>query len=462
MGLIRSKLCFRLPALLCLIGTLATVFLMAIIGAGGESNTVYLGDREDRFVGRDSLDGLGMNQAHSGEALTVGSVRFETGIGFHCLPDRDAYVEFDIESLGMSYFAASVGVLKEANYFMEWGSISFHVYGDGVLLASTPVIEWGDEPVFLTCPIEGVKKLRLVQNNAGGHSCDAGIWGDARLTKEKPVAPNADLPETIFDRNHTTESHPEEAIMGDYTYISDLNWVDTVTYSGNADGRDSNTCNEMIFSADGTYFPKGVGLHATSGDYTAFVEVNIDGLGYTKYASFFGVCETLSAHDITMASVKFAVFGDGEKLWESGVMRFGQPMERMECDVSGVKTLRIAVAGAPGIAGAWATWGGALLSKSGEITDDQLFETFDFGEETSSESETITETPSTSETVGDTEALVTSKSDTEVPKGTVTSDDTESDTAVTDTGCASSVATGALLITAASAAIVRKKREDEV
>ncbi len=348
-----------------------------------EDDTVYLGNREDLFVERDSLDGLGMNTAHSGEPLTVGSARFDTGVGFHCQPDRDAYVEFNIEGLGMSYFAASVGVLKEAGYFMEWGSISFHVYGDGELLASSPVLLWGDEPFFLSCSVEGVKRLRLVQNNAGGHSCDAGIWGDARVTKLQPNAPEP--PETVFDPNHTNDPHPEEVIMGDYTYISDLYWTDTATYPGNVPGRDSNTCNEMIFSSDGTYFPKGIGLHAISDGYTAFVEVNIEGLGYTKFASFYGVCETLSAHDISMATVKLAVFGDGEKLWESGVMTFGKPMERMECDISGVKNLRLAVAGAPGIAGAWATWGGAVISKSGEITDDMLFEELDFGDETETE-----------------------------------------------------------------------------
>ncbi len=388
-------------ALLLLIGCL-TVLPMTI---SADEDTVYLGNREDLFVERDSLDGLGMNTAHSGEPLTVGSARFETGVGFHCQPDRDAYVEFNIEGLDMSYFAASVGVLKEANYFMEWGSISFHVYGDGKLLASTPVMLWGDEPYFLTCSVEGVKKLRLVQNNEGGHSCDAGIWGDARVTKIQPAAPDA--PETVFDPDHTTDPHPEEVIMGDYTYISDLYWTDTKTYPGNFPGRDSNTCNEMIFSSDGTYFPKGVGLHAISSNYEAFVEVNIDGLGYTKFASFYGVCETLSVHDITMAQVKLAVFGDGEKIWESDTMTFGKPMERMECDISGVKTLRIAVAGAPGIAGAWATWGGAVLSKSGTITDEMLFEELSFGEK-----ETETEAESMPETIPETEPDTTPESET--------------------------------------------------
>ncbi len=428
--------------------------------ASAEETTVYLGNREDLFVGRDSLDGLGMNTAHSGEALTVGSVRFDTGVGFHCQPDRDAYVEFDISSLGMSYFAASVGLLREANYFMEWGSISFHVYGDGELLASTPVINWGDEPYFLTCSVEGVQKLRLVQNNAGGHACDAGIWGDARVTRDRPNVPATEPVETVFDRNHTTDPHPEEAIMGDYTYISDLNWTDTVTYPGNVEGRDSNTCNEMIFSSDGTYFPKGIGLHATTADYTAYVEVDIEGLGYTKFAAYYGVCETLSAHDISMAAVKLAVFGDGQMLWESETMTFGEPMRPMECDITGVKTLRLSVAGAPGIAGAWATFGGAVISRSGNITDDMLYDAENVFDDTAASEQTAAPTdpatdpepPSVTDPV--TDPVTRPDSDTAPESAPET-------TKADGNGCTSAAAGGALAVTACLVPALRKKREED-
>ncbi len=455
----------RFLTALLLLTTVALIGRTALPTAAAE-DTVYLGNRQDLVAGRDSLDELGMNTAHSGEPLTVGSARFETGVGFHCQPDRDAYVEFNIEGLGMSYFAASVGVLQEANYFMEWGSISFHVYGDGELLASSPVLLWGDEPFFLSCSVEGVKKLRLVQNNAGGHSCDAGIWGNAQVTKTQPDAPDA--PETVFDPNHTTDPHPEEVIMGDYTYISDLYWTDTATYPGNVPGRDSNTCNEMIFSADGTYFPKGVGLHAISDKYDAFVEVNIDGLGYTRFAAFYGVCETLTTHDITMAQVKLAVFGDGELLWESGTMTFGKPMERMECDIRDVKTLRISVAGAPGIAGAWATWGGAVLSKSGDVTDDMLFRELSFDNETTPESEALPETTPESETTAEavTDPITDTAADTSTDTAPTTAPDTAADS-LTETklapqgGCTSSVALGATVAGAAAAALLCRQRKED-
>ena len=178
-------------------------------------DVLYLGDREDLFLGRDSPDGFGWNVAHSGEPITIGSRSFEKGIGFHCLPDKDAYAEFDISSLGMNYFAASVGVLKEANYFIELGSISFHIYGDGKLLASSPLCNWGDEPYFLTCSVEGVKTLRLVQKNEGSHACDAGVWGDIRLTHAEPSDSSAGGDTSKTDINKTDAPQPAELVGGD-------------------------------------------------------------------------------------------------------------------------------------------------------------------------------------------------------------------------------------------------------
>ncbi len=422
---------------------------------------VYLGDRQDLVTDRDSLDGLGMNTAHSGEALTVGTATFEKGVGFHCQPDRDAFVEFNISGLGLDYFAASVGVLQYANYFMEWGSISFHVYGDGKLLASSHTIEWGDEPFFLTCSVKGVKTLRLVQKNEGSHSCDAGIWGDARLTSVEPTQVPV---ETVFDPDKTSDPHPSDAIEGDYAYISNLYWLDSATYPGNEIGRDCNTVHEMIFSADGTYFPKGIGLHATSDGYTSYVDVNIDGLGYTKFASYYGVCETLSGNDITMASIRVAVFGDGQKLFESEPMAFGEPMKPMECDVTGVKILRIAVAGAPGIAGSWGTFGGAVLSKSGNMIDELLLGT---GEPETTVPETVTETSTepVSEPTSDTaeESLPVTAIPTEettLAEPAVTTDNAVPEPAPKP-GCASAVLSSlALTATAAAVLVLRKRKED--
>ena len=455
-----------LRALICTLAVLLAMSpaVLAILPASAAEDTVYLGDRQDLFIARDSLDDFGWNTAHSGEPITIGTQKYDKGTGFHCQPDRDAYVEFDISSLGMKYFSAFVGVLQEANYFVEWGSISFHVYGDGKLLASSPMVEWNNEPYFLSCAVEGVSTLKLVQKNENGHACDAGVWGDACLTIEQPKAPDAgEEGEPTMNPDKTNLPQPSELVSGDYAYVSDLYWMDNTTYPGNVVGRDCNTANEIIFSNDGKFFEKGVGFHATSSDFTSYVDVNVEGLGFTKFAAYYGVCETLTAHDITMASVKFAVFGDGVKLWESDTMKFGQDMAPMDCDISGVSVLRLAVAGAPGIGGAWGTWGGAVISKSGNITDDMLYT--DPSSET--ESEIVPETEPETETSTDPETETSSPYETAEPTDVPTENtgttalEPESKTEVSKPGCGSILTCGAVLTVGVAAVALKKKKEED-
>ena len=447
-----------LRIIICLLAilTLIASAIPAALSVSAADEIVYLGDRQDLFVKRESLDGFGWNTAHSGEPITIGSVRFDKGIGFHCLPDKNAYVEFDISSLGMKYFSAYVGVLQEANYFIEWGSISFHVYGDGKLLTSSPTQNWGDEPYFLSCSVEGVKTLRLEQGNVNGHACDAGVWGNACLTVEAVEEETTEEGETILNPDKTTFAQPEELVSGDYAYVSDLYWMDNNTYPGNVVGRDCNTANEIIFSSDGKFFEKGVGFHATSSDFTSYVDVNIEGLGFTKFAAYYGVCETLTAHDISMASVKFAVFGDGVKLWESDAIKFDEAMKAMDCDISGVSVLRLAVAGAPGISGAWGTWGGAVLSKSGNIEDGMIYvDPADMTEQpTEPKTDTTTEPETLPTTDQDTPAL---ENEDAVPET-----DSVFDTQPQKKGCGAAIGTASvgISLTAGAAVALKKKRED--
>ena len=464
---VRFRRPLRLLILCCAALLLPFSALALPTDAADEGKVVYLGDVPDKMTSFAALeDRIGFNTAHSGEPCTVGSRRYDKGLGMHCLPDRNAYMEFDISSFGAHWFTAEVGLLKEAAYFMEWGSVSFCVYGDGELLASTPTVLWGEEPYFICCDVTGVKTLRLEQNNEGSYACDACIWGGARLTEKRPDERETEVPTMNPDK--TNEPQPAELVSGDYAYLSDLYWVNSDTLSGNKPMRDANTCNEEIWTADGRFFEKGIGLHAKSGGWDSFVEVNVDGLGYTKLATFYGVCETLSSYDITMAQVQFAVFADGDKLFESGVMHYGEPMQYVEVDVTGVKTVRIAILSPGGaISGAWGTWGGTVLSKSGDVK--ALFE-----EETAAPTEPPTEEPTDPTTEEPTEVptdaptAAPTEEVTEIASGETPATGTEAGTAA-DTeppkksGCSASAGTwasAALILTAAAAlcaAAVRRK-----
>lgn len=456
---------FPRPLILLLTTLLVVLTLVPALPVSAAADTVYLGDRQDLFLGRDSLDGFGWNTAHSGEPITIGKQKFSKGLGFHCLPDKDAYCEFDISSLGMKYFAASVGVLKDAGYFIEWGSISFHVFGDGKLLASTPMISWNEEPVLLTCSVEGVKTLRLVQKNENGHACDAGVWGDARLTTKEPTQNDQEEDVPVLNPDKTDLPQPSELTKGDYAFASDLYWLTNQAYSGGSAIRDGNCAGEYIWSCDLKRFPKGIGIHAASGSYTAYVDINVASLGYTKLATWYGVCETLSGNDISMATVKFAVFGDGNKLFESGTMRYNQPMEYTEVDVTGVKTLRLAVAGAPSISGAWCVWGGAVLSKSGDVSEVEFYKELSFDvtapdTEAPTEPETTPETEPTTDPETDVTAPETAPETTPLTE-TPTEGDTVGEVDPPKKGCGSAlVGVSTLAMASAAALALRKRKED--
>ncbi len=453
----RLILCMLSALLLC--GAVA----MSVWPVAAADTAVYLGDREDLFLGRESLDGFGWNTAHSGEPITIGSASFDKGIGFHCLPDKDAYAEFDISSLGMKYLAASVGVLKEAGYFIEWGSISFHVYGDGKLLASSPLRNWGDEPYFLTCSVEGVKTLRLVQKNENGHACDAGVWGDLRLTMTAPAEESdPEKGEDTMNPDKTELPQPSELISGDTAFASDLYWIHNQGYSGGSAIRDGNCSGEYIWSCDLKRFPKGIGIHAASASYNAYVDINIEGIGYTKFATWYGVCETLSGNDISMATVKFAVYGDDKQLFESDTMRYNQAFDYIEVDVTGVKTLRLAIAGAPSISGAWGVFGGAVLSKSGDLGGISFYEEIDLEgtiPETEAPTEPVTEPVTDASTEPATQAPAESEMET-LPAVEAT-DEAPGETTPDESGCAGTLAGSALGIAALGTVVALKKKKED-
>ena len=79
---------------------LCGLLLPMIPAVSAEETMIYLSDRQDLLLGEDSLENIGWDTAHSGEPITIGTQAYAKGLGFHCLPDRDAYVEFDISSLG--------------------------------------------------------------------------------------------------------------------------------------------------------------------------------------------------------------------------------------------------------------------------------------------------------------------------------------------------------------------------
>ncbi len=262
----------------------------------------------------------------------------------------------------------------------------------------------------------------------------------------------------------TNEPQPAELVSEDYAFISDLYWITNQAYNGGSAIRDGNCAGEYIWSCDLKKWDKGVGIHAASGSFNAYVDVNIEGIGYTKFATWYGVCETLSGNDISMACIKFAIFGDGEKIFESQPMRYNQPFEYIEVDVTGVKTLRIAIAGAPGIAGAWGIFGGAVLSKSGNVDDITFYRELVI-ENPTPETEADTKPVTEPVTVPETQAISETVTEQVNELATVpeTQVNTEATTDAPSEGCGGVVGGTALLMAGAAAIVFKtlKKGKEE-
>ena len=275
-----------------------------------------------------------------------------------------------------------------------------------------------------------------------------------------PGAVTAEAAEINPDK--TGEPQPSELVSGDHAFISDLYWITNQAYNGGSAMRDTNCAGEYIWSCDLKRWEKGIGIHAASGSYNAYVDVNVEGLGYTKLATWYGVCETLSGNDISMCAIKFAVFGDGAKLFESETMRYNQPFEYVEVDLTGVKTLRLAIAGSPGIAGAWGIWGGAVLSKSGDVSDISFYRELVIENPTpETQPEETTEAPTEAPTEPVTEAPTETTPETEAPTEAPAETPAPTETEGEAGGCKSALVGSALLVTGAAALALTKRKEEE-
>ncbi len=457
---------------------------------------------------------VGRNTNNRGEPIVDSNgTTFPKGIGLHAsTADYTSYVELNIDGLGYTQFASFYGVCTTQAADITMASLKFAVFGDGEKIWESDVMTHGTPMARMECDITGVKVLRLALAGDASKGEEAiwggwGNWGGAIISKSGEITDEMLLGglevgegSKPTDPNHTNAAQPEEFVKENAAYISDLYWTDSYTLPGNTLGRDVNAGGEAIYDANGSHFSKGIGLHASSADFTSFIELNIDGLGYTKFASYYGVC-TSDSRDISMASLKFAVYGDGELLWESDVMAYGVAMNRIDCDITGVKTLRLAVAGdaAKGeeeaIWGGWGCFGGAVLAKTGEITDEMLGEVVlpetDPETDLATESETnpvtepdtdpvtqpetdpatepettpATEPDTTPDMTPDTDAESKTESDTEAETSAGTATDTSDagETEKTDEGgCASLVALGGIVMATALVAgvVVCRRKED--
>ncbi|MGO8690595.1 MAG: NPCBM/NEW2 domain-containing protein [Thermoguttaceae bacterium] len=105
----------------------------------------------------------------------------------------------------------------------------------------------------------------------------------------------------------------------------------------------------------GRHFAHGVGTHAPS---TLWIDL---GGGADRFLATVGINDSAGAGD----GVIFKISGDGKTLFQSGVMKLGQPPQTVDIDIKGVKTLVLAVKLVNTAGNAHADWADAHFLVSG-------------------------------------------------------------------------------------------------
>ncbi len=149
-----------------------------------EAQSAYLSDL--KWGGSYSYGSrLQVDMATEFESLSIGSQGYDKGFAFYASSkEGDAFVEINIENLGMKTFASYVGIAHPFSPSTIEGTAVFIVEVDGKEAVRSEVLSYSDEPVRITADVTGGKVLRLSVGNAGD-SCsgDLAAWGSPILSK---------------------------------------------------------------------------------------------------------------------------------------------------------------------------------------------------------------------------------------------------------------------------------------
>lgn len=152
-------------------------------------------------------------------------------------------------------------------------------------------------------------------------------------------------------------------------YVSDLKLGSSYSYNSLL-SIDMGSPSEGL-AIGSTMYDKGLAMWASSHEGDAFVEINIEGLGFKTFASYVGVGDLLMV-DNSEGTVIFIVEVDGREVARSNVCKYGDEPVLLSADITDGKVLRLSVSDAgDGTAGDLAVWADAVVSKSVDM--DEVF-----------------------------------------------------------------------------------------
>jgi hypothetical protein len=197
------------------------------------------------------------------------------------------------------------------------------------------------------------------QLQPGSPAIDAGAYLTAAGDTDAAGAPRAAagvIDQGAFEVPAPAPS-PTPSLTGSVTFLSDMEFVTQTNGWGPVETDTSNGEKKLgdghPITIAGQTFASGLGAHAPS-----VVTVNLGG-GCSGFEADVGVDDEVGG----VGSVQFQVWGDGKKLFDSGVVRGTENAIGAYANVTGVQTMKLIVLdGGDGVDSDHADWGNARLA----------------------------------------------------------------------------------------------------
>ncbi len=247
-----------------------------------------------------------------GTTLKVGGRIFAKGLGVHAASE----IRYALGGQ-CNTFTAFVGIDEEVRGL---GSAQFRVYGDDTLLFDSGVRRGRDLSLPVDVSVAGVKELRLSVSDGGDNNhYDHADWGEAAVecAAARPVG---------------------DVFLSALPYVSARSGYGPVAFD-QSNGEQAQFDGKPL-TIGGQVFARGLGMHASS-NFAAALNYDLGG-ACTILTTSIGIDDEVGDR----GSVVFQVYGEGKKLYDSGVVRGSDAARSMTVDVKGVKALKLAVSDA--------------------------------------------------------------------------------------------------------------------
>lgn len=201
---------------------------------------------------------------------------------------------------------------------------------------------------------------------------DGGVFttsSDAMPSNKNLISYPGFLRDIVFvpDENVVAPKQDDAIKELNTVYLSDLKLGSSYSFNSLL-GIDAANMNEGLV-VNTEEFSKGFAMYASSHAGDAYVEINIEDLGFKTFAAYVGIGDLLMSNNMNGTAI-FMVEVDGVEVAKSSICKYGEDPVLLKADITGGKVLRLSVSNAgDGVDGDLAVWGKAVVSKSTEVDD---------------------------------------------------------------------------------------------